>query len=150
MYWRPVPLSTLPDGVIPPLEVPPDKNLPPFPTCHSPQQLVAYVDASHATDSARRSVTGYILSFCGAAVCYRSKTQPSVAISSTEAELVASVSAGKAVLYLRSVLADLGFPQHEATPIYKDNAASILIVNAGKSTPRTRHIDIQYFAVQEW
>ena len=110
MYWRPVPLSTLPDGVIPPLDVPPEKNLPPFPTCHSPKQLVAYVDASHATDSARRSVTGYILSFCGAAVCYGSKTQPSVAISSTEAELVASVYAGNAVLYLRSVLADLGFP----------------------------------------
>ena len=52
--------------------------------------------------------------------------------------------------YLRSVLADLSFPQHEATPIYEDNAASILIVNAGKPTPRTRHIDIQYFAIQEW
>ena len=150
MYWRPNVLSTLPDGIIPPLVVLPDVTLPSFPIQHSPQQLVAYVDASHATDQSRRSVTGYILSFCGAAICYRSKTQPSVAISSTEAELVASVSAGKAVLYIRSVLADLGFPQVEATPIYEDNAASILIVNAGKPTPRTRHIDIQYFAIQEW
>ena len=56
----------------------------------------------------------------------------------------------KAVLYLRSVLADLGFTQHGPTPIYEDNAASILIVNAAKPTPRTRHIDIQFFAVQQW
>ena len=122
----------------------------PFPIQHHPQQLVAYVDASHATDPACRSVTGYILSLCGAPICYKSKTQTSIAISSTEAELVASVTAGKAVLYIRSVLADLNFPQHDPTPIYEDNAASILIVNAGKPTPRTRHVDIQYFAIQQW
>lgn len=51
---------------------------------------------------------------------------------------------------MRSVLADLDFTQHDPTPIYEDNEASILIVNASKPTPRTRHIDIQYFAIQEW
>ena len=150
IYWRPKSLDPLPLGTILALPVPDDPGLPSFPTQHSPSQLVAFVDASHATDTTRRSVTGFVLTFCGAAICYRSKTQPSIALSSTEAELVASVSACKAVLYVRSILADLDFPQLLPTPVYEDNAATILIVNASKPTPRTRHIDIQYFAVQDW
>ena len=150
IYWRPQLLAPLPIGDILALPVPDDPNLPPFPIHHSPSQLVAFVDASHATDTTRRSVTGFVLTFCGAAICYRSKTQPSIALSSTEAELVASVSACKAVLYVRSILADLNLPQLLPTPVYEDNAATILIVNASKPTPRTRHIDIQYFAVQDW
>ena len=150
MYWRPHILPSLPDGCIDALPVPTDPSLPSFPIDHYPDQLVAYVDASHGTDQARRSVTGYVLSFCGGAICYRSKVQVATALSSTEAELVASVMCAKAVKYIRSVLADLDFPQHDPTPIYEDNAASILIVNASKPTPRTRHIDIQFFAVQQW
>ena len=145
MYWRPTFLSDLPTGTIPSLPVPHDPNLLPFPIQHHPQHLVASVDASHATDPARRSATGYILSFCGAAICYTSKTQTSIAISS----LVASITACKVVLYIRSILADLNFTQHDPTPIHEDIAASILIVNSGKPTPRTRHVK-PYFAIQQW
>ena len=34
--------------------------------------------------------------------------------------------------------------------IYEDNVAAILIANANKITERARHIDIQYYAIQEW
>jgi hypothetical protein len=34
--------------------------------------------------------------------------------------------------------------------IYKDNVTAILIANANKITARARHIDIQYYAIQEW
>ena len=150
MYWRPVHMPSLPRGSQPDHPISTDLTLPSFPVNHPPTQLVAFVDAAHATAQNRRSVTGFVLSLCGAAISYRSKIQTAVAISSTEAELVASVSAAKAVLYIRSVLHDLGLPQFDPTPIYEDNAASILIVNASKPTPRTRHIDIQYFAAQQW
>jgi hypothetical protein len=33
--------------------------------------------------------------------------------------------------------------------LYEDNAAAILMVNAGRPTPRSRHIGIQDFAIQE-
>ena len=150
MYWRPTPISDLPDGVISPLPVSSDPAIPPFPTNHPPNQLLAFLDASHATDKNRRSVTGYLLTLCRAAICYRSKVQTSTTISSTEAELVASVLCAKAVKYVRLILTELDLPQFDPTPIYEDNAASILIVNASRPTPRTRHVDIQYFAIQDW
>ena len=150
MYWRPHPLQSLPPGTIAALPVSTDPSLPPFPVQHPPDRLLAFVDASHGTDQSRRSVTGYVLTFCAGAVCYRSKVQVATAISSTEAELVASVMSAKAVKYIRTVLTELDYTQHDPTPIYEDNAASILIVNASKPTPRTRHIDIQFFAIQQW
>eukprot|EP00957_Ditylum_brightwellii_P178406 13589460-Ditylum_brightwellii.AAC.1 len=34
--------------------------------------------------------------------------------------------------------------------IYKDNAAAIVMANTNKPNGCTRHIDIIYFALQEW
>ena len=150
VYWRSQPYAILPIGSFKPLEIN-DPTLPAFPSSTDPLQLVGYVDASHATDiKTRRSVTGFILTLCGGAICYRSKVQTSVATSSTESEFVAAVTASKAVLYLRSVLKQLGCEQLFPTPMYEDNEAAILMINASKPTVRARHIDIQHFAIQEW
>jgi hypothetical protein len=53
-------------------------------------------------------------------------------------------------LYLRSILWDLGVPQDAATILYEDNDGTTAMANAGRPTPRTRHIDIKYYAIQEW
>jgi len=148
IYWRPEPLPALPTV---PLDIPPtDDSLPVFPRS-SLLQLVGFVDAAHATDlHTRRSVTG--LSFClaGGAVAYKTKLQATVATSSTEAEFVAAVDAAKVAKSLRTILAELGYPQHGPTPLYEDNQAAIAMINETKPTARSRHIDIQHFAIQEW
>jgi hypothetical protein len=79
-----------------------------------------------------------------------SKLQATVVTSSTEAEFVAAVSAAKVAKYLRSVPHELGFGQGKPTPLYVDNQAAIAMVNEQKPTPRSRHIHIQHFAIQEW
>jgi hypothetical protein len=85
VYWRPVPFSILPVGSFTPIPVK-DETLPVFPSLSVPDQVVGFVDAAHATDAkTRRSVTGYVLTFCRAAVSYRSKVQNTIATSSTEA-----------------------------------------------------------------
>jgi hypothetical protein len=38
----------------------------------------------------------------------------------------------------------------DRSPLYEDNMAAIAMINERKPTPRSRHIDIQYFAIQEW
>ena len=38
----------------------------------------------------------------------------------------------------------------QPTHIYEDNMAAIKIVNARRPTERSRHIDVQYFAIQDW
>ena len=45
---------------------------------------------------------------------------------------------------------ELGFEQLSPTPMYEDNEAAIAMINASKPTVRSRHIDIQHFAIQEW
>jgi hypothetical protein len=86
----------------------------------------------------------------GGVVAYRSKTQSLTATSSTEAEFIAGISSGKVAKYLRSILAQLGFLQAKPTPICEDNKSKIKMTNADKPTERSCHIDIQYFALQDW
>jgi hypothetical protein len=57
---------------------------------------------------------------------------------------------GKMILFVRSVLWDLGIPQEAATLLYEDNDACTAMANAQKPTPRTRHMDIEYFSLSEW
>jgi len=91
-----------------------------------------------------------VFSMAGGAIAYKSKRQATVATSSTEAEFIGVVDAAKVAKYLRSVLSELGIVQDQATPIYVDNKAAIAMVNENKPTTRSRHIDIQHFAIQEW
>jgi hypothetical protein len=57
--------------------------------------FVGYADASFASDvSIRRSTSGYVFQWQGCAISWRSKLQPIVTLSSTEAEYVALCSAG--------------------------------------------------------
>jgi hypothetical protein len=86
----------------------------------------------------------------GGVIAYRCKTQSITATSSTEAEFIAAVSAGKVAKYLRSVMSQLGFSQLLPTPMLEDNKSTIKMVNADCHTERSRHIDIQYFALQDW
>ena len=128
-----------------------DEDLPPFPVNINPPILMAFVDAAYANDQRnRRSTTGFVLTYCGGAIVYRSKTQSVTALSSTEAEFFAAVSCAKIALYIRSILFELGFACKEATPIYEDNKSTIDIVNSSVPTERARHIYIQYFAIQDW
>jgi len=54
------------------------------------------------------------------------------------------------ILFVPSVLWDLGIPQEAATILYEDNDACAAMGNAQKPTTRTRHMDIKYFSICEW
>ena len=54
------------------------------------------------------------------------------------------------ILFVRSIMWDLGIPQEAATVLYEDNDACTAMGNAQKPTTRTRHIDIKYFSICEW
>jgi hypothetical protein len=147
-YKRPHLVDHLPPDQ--PYDIPLDPTLPPFPST-ALHELTGYVDAAHANDLRnRRSTTGYGFILSNAVIAYRSKTQSVTATSSTEAEFIAAVLAAKMARYLRSVLTELNFPPEGPTLIYEDNLSAIQIINARQPTDRSRHIDIQYFAIQDW
>ena len=114
-------------------------------------QLLAFVDADWGQDkNSRKSVTGIAMMFAGCLIYYKTRYQPTVAHSTTEAEFTAACDAGKIVLYVCSILEELDIEQTNATVIYEDNAGALLMANAGQPTRRTRHMDIKTFSVQEW
>ena len=148
IYRHSTPNDLFPDVPLP--EIPTEEGLPTFPT-GSLHDLVGYVDASHAADpKTRRSITGFVVCLAGAAVAFKTKLQSIIATSSTEAELVAAVHCAKTVRYLRSVLTDLGYAPSGPTILYEDNEAVLNIINKEIPSERTRHVDIQYFALQSW
>jgi len=111
-----------------------------------------FVDSDWGGDTShRKSITGCTLFMAGAPVMYKTKMQLTVALSSTEAEFVAaSAETGKMVLYLRSILDELGVHVKDVTLMYIDNAGARQMANAQKPTRRTRHLHIGYFALIEW
>jgi hypothetical protein len=116
-----------------------------------PYLLNAEVDASHATDEeTRRSTGGHVLYLFASAVLWLAKLQNCCATSSTESEFMQAVSCAKGVKYGRLVLNGIGRTQNGPSPIKEDNMAAIMMINQQRPTKRTRHIDTQWFAIQEW
>ena len=86
----------------------------------------------------------------GAAVSWKSKRQPVVALSTAEAEFIAASSMVQEVIYARRLLEKLGFPQTDPTPIFEDNTTCIKWAGgAVRGTDRAKHIDLREHFVHE-
>ena len=94
----------------------------------SPIHLVAYSDADWVGCSdTRRSITGWCMFIGNSLVSWKRKKQDRVSKSSTESEYRAMSSACSEIVWLRGLLAELGFPQMEPTPLHADNTSAIQI-----------------------
>jgi hypothetical protein len=113
--------------------------------------LKAATDSDWGGDSQhRKSVTGFIIKLAGGCVYYKSRFQPTIALSSTEAEFVAATDTGKAILYIRTILAELGMEQKDATILHIDNNGALNMANQQQPTKSTRHMELKQFAIQQW
>ena len=145
-YWRKHPQNTLPIGDDPfPKPSIYESTFQPTPDIG---RLEAGVDATWGNDSEhRKSVSGYALMLSGGCVLYKTRYQPTVALSSTESEFTAACDAAKSILYVRSILEEIHIPQPNATVLYIDNNGALLMANAQQPTRRTRHLDLKHFAI---
>ena len=72
----------------------------------APNVLSVYSDSDWASDAvSRRSTSGCIVSIEGSTLAHFSRTQPTIALSSTEAEISAIVSSSAEGLSLQNILA---------------------------------------------
>eukprot|EP00607_Mallomonas_marina_P008932 CAMPEP_0182421592 /NCGR_PEP_ID=MMETSP1167-20130531/6995_1 /TAXON_ID=2988 /ORGANISM="Mallomonas Sp, Strain CCMP3275" /LENGTH=545 /DNA_ID=CAMNT_0024598843 /DNA_START=210 /DNA_END=1847 /DNA_ORIENTATION=+ len=114
-------------------------------------KLYATVDASYGTHADRKShtaVTCHIGKTSGAFI-WRSKKQTVTADSSTVAEFIATHTAAQEIMWTRSILAELGYPQEGPTLLQEDNQSTIAMLNNDCHGAKTKHIDIRYNLIRE-
>ena len=113
-------------------------------------QVSGYSDSDWASDLAtRRSTTGYVFMLGNGALSWGSRLQPTVALSSAEAEYMAVTAAVQEALHLRQLFDGLGYGQDGPTVILEDNQGCMaLAVNTG-TNPRTKHIAIRYHFIRD-
>ena len=156
-YWRKTHRHDLPHGIIPPcnhnlMKMSSEDRLEILPHIqNTPHILETAVDSDHAGDTSHRKlVTGIVHRLAGGTKHYKTKYTDIIPTSSTEAEFIAADEAAKQILYLRSILDEIEMPQDMATTLYEDNQGALLMANAQQPTKRSRHMDIKYFALQDW
>ena len=114
-------------------------------------RLIGYSDSDWGSDiDTRRSTTGYVFTFNGGAISWGSKLQPTVALSSSEAEYMALAAAVQEATHLRQLLGDLGCNiSNSSITIYEDNIGCIAMSANPVFHKRTKHIAIKYHFVRE-
>jgi hypothetical protein len=109
-------------------------------------QGFAYVDFAGEVDH-RRSTTGYVFTLGTIAVSWVSQIQKIVALSTTKAEYVAVTEASKEMIWLQSLLAELGFRQAKNV-LHSDSQSAIHLAKNSTFHSRTKHIGLRYHFVR--
>ena len=116
-----------------------------------PWDIVCFTDSDYASDPvSRRSISGYIIYVHGIPICWKSKAQSSVTLSSTEAEWYALSEAVKEIIFLINLLKSIGIRVQLPVIVRVDNVGAIFMSTNLTTTSRTKHIDIRSKYVREY
>jgi len=121
-----------------------------FTKCDDGLKLTGYSDASWGSSDERKSITGYCFSLNknGPLISWKSRKQPTVAISSCEAEYMALAATTQETLFLTQLLYDIDRDcQYEPLTIFDDNQGAVALVENPVHHQPAKHIDIKYHFV---
>ena len=91
---------------------------------------------------------GYFLKLANGIFSWTSRTQKTVALSSTEAEYMVLSDCSRQVVWVKTLLSEIGFDL-TAIPICGDNQGSIFIASNPVTEKRSKHIDIRYHYIRD-
>ncbi|KAI3513963.1 hypothetical protein L1887_12232 [Cichorium endivia] len=113
-------------------------------------KLMGFCDADYAGDvNTRRSTTGYVFMLGSSVVSWCSKRQPTVSLSTTEAEYRAAAVAAQESVWLIQLLKDLNQEVNYSIPLMCDNMSSIKLAENPTFHARTKHIEVHYHFIRE-
>eukprot|EP00963_Diacronema_lutheri_P014467 scaffold2931_cov1286-Pavlova_lutheri.AAC.1 len=113
-------------------------------------KIITHSDADYASDKdSRRSRTGFVIQVMGSLVAWQSKMQPTISISTTEAEYQAATAAVKETLWIKNYLQQLLEPRNISAKIYMDNQSALRLIQNPQSVTRAKHIDVQHHFLRE-
>uniref|UniRef100_A0AAV1VFF0 Polyprotein n=1 Tax=Peronospora matthiolae TaxID=2874970 RepID=A0AAV1VFF0_9STRA len=124
--------------------------------CYKPSAKIdfrGYSDADWAGDLAdRKSTSGYVFMLLGAPVSWGSKKQPSVSLSTSEAEYIALSLAIQEGKWINRLLCEIMAAANEEGPelvIREDNQSCIKMTKNPVNHGRAKHIDIKYHHIRD-
>jgi hypothetical protein len=78
------------------------------------KEVFGYCDADWGGDlEDRRSTTGFVFMIRGGAISWSSKRQPTIALSTMEAEYMANMQATKKSIWITKLMMDLGYMEEK-------------------------------------
>jgi hypothetical protein len=113
------------------------------------ETLIGYADADFANDIVdRKSISGYVFKLYGNTISWSTKKQPTISLSSTEAELIALCHATKEAVWIKNLLKEIDV-NLKSILIMEDNIPCIKIAEEPKEHQRLKHLDIKYLFVRD-
>lgn len=113
-------------------------------------ELFGYCDADYAGDlDNRKSTSGYVFVLATGPVAWQSRLQKIQAMSTCEAEYIATADAAKEALWLRQLLLDLGPRSVGATKLWCDNQGAIKLMANPEVTNHSKHIDVRHHFIRD-
>ncbi|PLW15082.1 hypothetical protein PCASD_21521 [Puccinia coronata f. sp. avenae] len=114
--------------------------------------LCGYADADWAScPESRRSVSGNLILLDGNVISWKSKKQPTLSLSSTEAEYKSIGDITKEIMWIKTLLKKIFNVQLKVpTPIFEDNQGAIALANneSNHSNYKTKHMSLRHHFVR--
>jgi hypothetical protein len=114
------------------------------------QHVTIYTDADYANSTTdRKSYGGYISMIGSTLISWKSKKQPTVSTSTTEAEYRALYDGVQEAVWINNLLSSLGSPTTAKINMKVENQSAIALATNDLFQQRTKHIDIKYHWTRE-
>ena len=114
------------------------------------KMFATYSDADHGGDKDNgKSTTGYMVKIGSGIVSWRSKLQPVVTRSTTEAEYIAAGAAGAEIRWIQNLLMELGYKPTCPSMLYIDNQSSISVAKNPEHHGRMKHLDLCFYWLRD-
>lgn len=117
-----------------------------------PQELVGYADADWAScPESRRSVSGNLVLWDGNIISWKSRKQPTLSLSSTEAEYKSIGDITKEIMWIKTLFKNIiNLKIEKPTRIFEDNQGAIALAEnaSNHSSYKTKHMDLRHHFIR--
>ena len=113
-------------------------------------KLVGYTDSDWAGSvDDHKSSSSYLFCLGTKLISWFSKKQKTVALSSAEAEYIATTNAACEAVWLRRILSNMQQSEETTTIIHSDNMSTIAITKNPVFHSRTKHIELHHHFIRK-